>query len=204
MEIKKSLTIKPISNSLFARLRVETQVEHEQIENKIRIFSGAFSKQDYVHLLTAFRCFYFLYEKQLLSQVHILPGSFEINSRMKIPLLDADLKNFKKIQFLEIPRIPAANSLAQIVGAMYVVEGATLGGQVIYRQLQKTLSLSLDSTHFFRGYNELTGQMWSKFKVEAEKIIDLENFDEVIASAKYTFLCLADWLESTKESAKES
>jgi heme oxygenase len=41
--------------------------------------------------------------------------------------------------------LPVINSLGRLVGALYVLEGSTLGGQLISRQLNQHLGLTLNT-----------------------------------------------------------
>ena len=50
------------------------------------------------------------------------------------------------------------------LGALYVIEGATLGGQVITRYIQS--ALKIDATNggrFFAAYGDRTGLLWRDF-----------------------------------------
>ncbi|WP_435524354.1 hypothetical protein [Chryseobacterium indoltheticum] len=48
--------------------------------------------------------------------------------------------------------------------AMYVVEGSTLGGNVIAKQLSKTEGFDNVTFNFFGCYQENTGPMWKKLQ----------------------------------------
>ncbi len=41
--------------------------------------------------------------------------------------------------------LPVINSLGRLVGALYVLDGSTLGGQLISRQLNQHLGLTLNT-----------------------------------------------------------
>ncbi len=62
------------------------------------------------------------------------------------------------------PALPDLHNLSSILGALYVVEGSALGGQLIYRQIQQTLHLDCDSgAAFFYGSGPQTGAVWKRF-----------------------------------------
>jgi heme oxygenase len=77
-----------------------------------------------------------------------------------------------------------------------VLEGATLGGQIITRHLQTHLGLTPESgTAFFHGYGPETGPRWKSFvsglRTEAQKV----NADDgIIENANLTFETIAQWL----------
>jgi heme oxygenase len=61
---------------------------------------------------------------------------------------------------------------ADLVGALYVIEGATLGGQVISPQIQAG-RLGVTPEHggrFFHGYGEQTTPRWNEFLSFAEQV----------------------------------
>lgn len=63
--------------------------------------------------------------------------------------------------------------LAQLVGVLYLIEGATLGGQVISRHIQAGLEMAPEhGGRFFHAYGELTAVRWQEFLKFAEQACD--------------------------------
>lgn len=97
-------------------------------------------------------------------------------------------------------RIPLCESLPDITnkasafGALYVLEGSTLGGRMIARMLQKKLPLSPDSLQFFNGYGEATGAYWTRFLAALN---EQPAADAVVHCANETFLHFENWLART-------
>jgi heme oxygenase len=58
------------------------------------------------------------------------------------------------------PRLPGSRSEA--LGLLYVLEGSTLGGRVILRQLAST-GMDLDGLGFLDPYGSESGRMWRQF-----------------------------------------
>ena len=57
--------------------------------------------------------------------------------------------------------LPDVASSARLFGCLYVIEGATLGGQVITRHLHTHLGLTpACGASFFSGYGAQTGSRW--------------------------------------------
>lgn len=54
-------------------------------------------------------------------------------------------------------------SLAYALGYAYVIEGSTLGGRVILKQVGPALKLETSGTRFFTGYGADTGKYWKGF-----------------------------------------
>jgi len=56
------------------------------------------------------------------------------------------------------------NSVAYNLGIMYVVEGSTLGGRFILKNIQSVLGFDeYNGASYFAGYGNKTGSMWKNF-----------------------------------------
>jgi heme oxygenase len=84
---------------------------------------------------------------------------------------------------------------ASLLGAMYVMEGSTLGGQLIARHVELVLGLTAGQGNaYLRGHNERTGQPWKEFcNVLRTKVPDSET-DAAIAAAKAMFGVFGSWM----------
>ena len=93
------------------------------------------------------------------------------------------------------PTLPEMRGAASLLGAMYVMEGSTLGGQLIARHVELVLGLTAGQGNaYFRGHNERTGPLWKEFcDVLRTKVPDSET-DAVIAAAKAMFGVFGSWL----------
>ena len=75
------------------------------------------------------------------------------------------------------------------MGIMYVIEGSTLGGRVIVKNIKKTLALDeVRGAKYFSGYGDGTGHMWRAF---LERLTTFEaetkSGEEIIAGAEFAF-----------------
>ena len=78
------------------------------------------------------------------------------------PLLDLDLR---ALEHAPLPNVPPPTWLtgeADAWGCAYVLEGATLGGQVVTRHLRRT-GFPDNTLHFYRSYGEQVGPRWRTF-----------------------------------------
>ena len=93
------------------------------------------------------------------------------------------------------PPLPEMRDAATLLGAMYVIEGSTLGGQLIARHVERVLGLTPGQGNaYFRGHNERTGQLWKGFcDVLRTKVPDSET-DAVITAAKAMFGAFGAWM----------
>ena len=98
----------------------------------------------------------------------------------------ADLASDLEFLGLPLPKPvwsgPSLDSLAQCLACLYVLIGATLGGQVIFRQLQNSLALDQNrGACFFAGHQERTAAMWQNFwdfaadVSQPEQLVDIQN-----------------------------
>lgn len=189
-------------DSILARLKQRTAHQHQRTEDGVDLMRDDFSLEDYRKLLISFYAFYEPFElrmKQSLAAHHV---DFDYEERLNAPRLRADLRSLgmtdAEIAAIEnCDDLPALDSQEKIFGALYVVEGSTLGGQMIARHLKEKFGLEeTNGGAFFSGYGKSTGKMWNAFR---ETITDFaettDNHEEIIKSANATFekigVCLA-------------
>jgi heme oxygenase len=175
---------------LFARLKSGTEQQHREIESLVDPVKNFCTLTAYKsHVFKTWR-FYRSLEADLAALDWSAIG-IDFAARRKLPLLERDLV------VLGIRRSHApddAGPSAQIemnfaLGCMYVMEGATLGGQVISRHLA-TLGIGPDNGGlFFNGYGTRTGQMWKSFQVSAASCCVTEDqVCQAVNGAKSAFM----------------
>ena len=88
-----------------------------------------------------------------------------------------------------------------LLGALYVVEGSTLGGVPIARALGK--HYAENQRRFFLGYGERQGAMWRALVARLETLAGDERAeDAAIASALATFARFEDWMRDWRGAGK--
>lgn len=182
------------------RLRRETRSEHEAVEALLPLMSPGLTRELYGHVLA--RMYRVLSGWESWASEHAPPRLASlIQERRRAPLLSADLtalgtpgaageESFSSaawaLRFPDAQLDPAAFEAA-FLGAMYVLEGSTLGGQYIARHVEEALGFTPGvGDAYFRGYGEQTGSMWQAFKRLLAEIPE-EHTDQVIAAAKGMF-----------------
>ncbi len=99
-----------------------------------------------------------------------------------------------------IPRcvdLPAVPNSSAGLGCLYVLEGATLGGQVVRRELLNRYGLGPGTgCSFFSSHRERAGEMWKEFCAALSAYADRNPGIEgpVVAAAAETFTRLDEWL----------
>ena len=191
------------------RLKEATQAYHRQVEAQVEAFDGWAHSAQYVGLL---RCFYGYYQP-VEEHLGALPWSTlgcDFNERRKSQLLAHDLLTLgETVESLAcLPRcvdLPALATLTQGLGALYVLEGATLGGAIILRRVQRTLAITpTQGGAFFYSYGERRGVMWQMFAALINQYVigdpssaTDERAQAIIDAASATFQGMSRWLASS-------
>jgi heme oxygenase len=172
-------------------LRHATAHHHARIERVLNLETIG-CPADYRQLLARMLAFYRPME---LALARIAWDAFELNhaERRKTPLLIRDLLaiGLTRQEIVAVPEaaIPDFDGHAGALGCCYVLEGATLGGQLIARHVKSVLRFdSENGASFFNGYGRATGAMWSSFcKVLNARIQDSSSYRTAAAAACATF-----------------
>ena len=186
---------------ILAKLKEATKLQHQQLETTVDVMDQMLNAEDYEKLLRRFYGFYAAVEPPILRVFQKENIDFDYDARLKIPLLTRDLRFLNGADFdintLEICLdAPPFETFAQTLGGAYVLEGATLGGQIIGRHLRDNLQfLPASGAAFFNSYGENVGKMWKAFGAMATAAAEtLDKDDEITASARNTFTKFDKWL----------
>lgn len=193
---------------LLDRLRKDTAVYHEQIEGNFYakgIMAKTLTLDEYRTYLAKFYGFLQPLEQQAIGHMDALESDsgFDMNIRAKSPLLEQDLIHLG-MSIEEIRQLPLCTDLpdistpARMYGAFYVIEGSTLGGQIITKQLMKFLPVDPEAgLHYFNAYGAETREQWSAFRdLLLQAGVTEENKEQIIYTAKETFRLLDLWLST--------
>ncbi len=134
---------------------------------------------------------------------NVLP---QLETRRKAHLFAVDLRLTSEAsnELSALPESTFTNYYTNIStawGAMYVLEGSTLGGQIIIKHLRKYLGESIsDNTHYLAPYGAETGAMWQTFLHYFTESATTEcNQEEIIESAIHTFSLMNHWMTSSNK-----
>ena len=186
---------------IMAVLKEATRERHEAVEKIMPFFEDDFSLEDYVSVLKTFLGFFEPIERELASITTWHLAGFDIERRLRSHLLRADLLALG-VSDNEIARIPPCvdlpclSTVDQGFGCLYVLEGSTLGGQVISRQVQSRIATSAETGgKFFHGYGNQTGLMWREFCSALREHSDTsQNRSAIITAAEDTFEKMESWM----------
>ena len=177
-------------------LRARTGMHHAGLETDLRIeerLSGVVSR---AKLIAGYNIFYSEFEAVLrphLQNISDLTFSSRFHSRNVFDRAELACRGNPSVD----PIFPAVSTRAEALGAMYVVEGSTLGGKIILKTL-RSRGVSTDGLHFLDPYGKQAGALWRTFLsiLERETAPDQTAMNDCVSGAikAFTFaaICLAE------------
>lgn len=180
-------------------LRTATAAIHQSLEKNERmqkLLNGSLSKSAYVALLQGLHSFHQPLEAIFDQLAFWQQYDFAIASRHKAAWLEEDLQYFNTttlpaLSHLDLPRWQMAE---QLIGCLYVVEGATLGAMVINKLLHKHYGYAAKTgARFYAGYGVDTRAYWEHTSALINHVAATPGFDtdECIRAAHHAFLTYA-------------
>ena len=128
----------------------------------------------------------------------LLQDAAFLDPRRRMHLLQADLAalglSAHEVAGLPACPLPLLRNAVEALGSLYVMEGSTLGGRVIERNVERCLGF--DGRHgcaYFAGYGTRTGAMWGLFLQRLDEA-PAADAQQVTEGATATFERLARWL----------
>lgn len=175
------------------RLKAETSAIHERLEEGLGLGRGDIALRDYLSILVAFRGFLAWFEPAVETAL----GEADFTRpRRKLGMIDRDLRALK-VPSEALPSYRGSftyASPAAALGGLYVMEGSTLGGQVISRVLRDNLGITPErGGAYFASYGAEIGLMWRRFRERLDRVPDTDG-DSVVNAAVATFEALEGWL----------
>lgn len=178
-------------------LRTETAENHKTLESLMfvnEIMNNSLSIDQYKKLLTVNYIIHQKLENKLANMLDAdIAAELEMNSRLKLSALEKDL-NYWGIDSLTLPGldfelfIPQKNT-AEVLGALYVLEGATLGGNVIKRHILANPNFKAHEggLNYYGVYGEELSTKWKKFVSILNERVTETDYERCINSANQTF-----------------
>lgn len=200
------LTTEPtdVARDIMARLRRETAPLHAELDAMVAPM--LLERARYRTLLAGLRDAYRIIERELARHaVQLARAGYDVASRVKLHWLDDDLSALSEPEPNPHRTRYTLTDAAAGFGAVYVVEGATLGGQVIARQVIPALGLSPErGCRFFTGYRANTGDRWRETRdAIAAHLASADTpdaADETVAGATMTFSLISAALRARSRS----
>ncbi len=184
------------------KIREKTFVYHDDFTGWAnKILTSQADKEHYKDVLKTFYGFYLPLEQKFESLEDWKNQDFDMVKRRKTPLLIQDMKSMEmtdeEISQIEMcENLPTINNMPEALGCLYVVEGATLGGQIVSNKLKETLGLTANTgSAFFNSYKENVRPMWKEFSDFITKYSEENKIEEPIVEASdQTYHKFNEWL----------
>jgi heme oxygenase len=193
----------PFATTLGSVLRTATRSAHHSIDHHpllAPLVRPDLSLQHYGCVLRSFLWLYTPLQDALARSIEQAGGGFELADR--VGWLQADIAHLGLSRDLPPApwQPPAMDSAGKLVGALYVIEGSTLGGQVISRQISASLGLTAPhGARFFNGWGEQTEARWNTFWRYADEICTAADHATAAVAAVAFFDALRRGLDRARE-----
>lgn len=179
-----------ITAGFLDKLRLETSQLHKQLESlsiSKAIISNDITVDVYAKYLSLMKDVVRDVENKIFPLIsHAISNS---DSRRKLSFIVNDLTvlgcNSAEIK----TDFDADFDVPFAMGIVYVMEGSTLGGRVILKNIEKNLGYNANNgAQYFAGYKENTGLFWKSFLSDFIQFEENNNCsDAVIAGANFAF-----------------
>jgi heme oxygenase (biliverdin-IX-beta and delta-forming) len=192
-------------SSIMALLKSETSTAHRQLERNrslSRLFQSDYSISEYQELIGKFYGYFSAIEPLIFNDLKI-ENSQVLRHRSKTPSLANDLALLEVNGSTLTSRsccenLPLLDSFARRMGALYVLEGSTLGGRIISKHLKEHFGEAIkDKLNYYQSYGDNLMSEWAAFQQFMTDHFDgkTDEITEVVSAAIETFSCLDSWLQ---------
>jgi heme oxygenase len=175
---------------LLDRLRSETRDAHMALEDALGLMRPPLQRERFVQVLQGFLAFHRAWRPRMAA---LIDDPTLLAPRAKAALIEQDLQALGAAEgvgrdarldlgFLTTP--------SAAWGSLYVLEGSTLGGQVISKALRRTAWAPADGLAYFNPYGRRTGEMWASFRAALQAAAPTLDVDLVAEGARATFQTL--------------
>ena len=182
---------------ILAELKAATAAIHARTERLLPSLDLLATRDGYVRCLLVLHGFHAGWEPAIWRTGGVEEAGFGGGSRAKLPLIESDLQFLgvgEEQLAISIER-PVLHTCAAALGALYVLEGATLGGQVIERHASRAVGVTARAGgSYFHGHGERTGDMWRAFGGALSAWVDHNGQSEsIVRGAVDCFQSLESW-----------
>ena len=190
-------------STILKLLKDKTRESHIALERQMPLLDAALLPGTYRHMVQQLFTYHKPLEAALLSSSGFAELGIAYSERAKTARLGRDLEalglSTRDIEHLrDCESLPPLAHPSHIFGCLYVLEGATLGGQIVARHLQASLRLTADSgASYFSGYGVDTGPRWKAFcALLTAYAARADVHDDILAGAHATYATLSAWMRA--------
>ncbi|HEX8393377.1 MAG TPA: biliverdin-producing heme oxygenase [Longimicrobium sp.] len=181
---------------MLSSLKAATAAHHARVEAAMPSLDQLATVEGYASALRALHGFHTTWEPAIWRAPGIGDAGLALAECRKLPLLERDLR---ALGIEAVTHGPAAGEFpdaATALGALYVLEGATLGGRIIHRHVAGPLGITPErGGAYYHGYGELTGPRWKEFCAAVQAYVARHGGEQhAVHGAVSCFAALQDWL----------
>jgi heme oxygenase len=154
-------------------LRVATASAHREVEQIGALPERIASVADYAGCLQRYLSVLAPVERELAGFAEFHAQGIDIGPRLRGGAIMQDLRRLGVAVPADAPQSGPAllGGFGEALGALYVTEGASLGGQVIIRAVKARLGAAVSgATAFFEGHGAENGRMWAALRADLDRI----------------------------------
>ncbi|OWR32481.1 biliverdin-producing heme oxygenase [Saccharibacillus sp. O23] len=191
--------------NILERLRNESAPHHDRVEANPyakAIMAGTIDLNEYKKYLELFYGYIAPLERLAEASDALAESGYDLEQRRKTPMLENDLvrlgEDRTRLESLPIcDELPDLSTPGKLLGCFYVIEGSTMGGQMITKKLSQSLNLTPEEgLSYFYSYGAEARARWSEFRERLLEAGQTEAAQEEMAeSAVETFRLLERWLD---------
>lgn len=191
--------------SLALRLREDTRQAHRTVEGQVRLPESITSREDYVAFLRRFFSLLHPMERDLNAFPDWGNHGINVAEHCQATRLSADLRCLQPGAPLPPdapvearPRLPG---FAHALGALYVLKGSMMGGEVILRHLLLNGIDGVAAANSFLGAGRAQAAgHWQAFRALLDRYGEAfpEDASKVVSGAEECFRSVGGWMRSTR------
>lgn len=189
------------------KLKEATQTQHNQLEELMfvkNIMDKNLTIHQYKQILTTNYVTHLVYEDAIHNAVNKNKATqLNIDERYKLPALKLDLEEAVIDPEALSEKFHSLNKIIEIdeataLGAMYVLEGATMGGAVIVKQLRLNPNFTEDlKFNYYNIYSENLMKNWKSFVATLNELPEAAH-QKALNGALYMFEAIANIAQKVK------
>lgn len=183
-----------------SRLRAATRQAHEALESSLNLLDPPLRQERFRRVLVRFESFHRAWEPKV---ERLIGDDGFTSSRRRLPHLQADLAALgAEVDQAAAPDLSYLSDAAAAWGSIYVMEGSTLGGQVISKALSGAPWLPAGGLRYFSPHGRRTAEVWRETMTAVERGVERWGEERVISGAVSSFEALAAWVTLPPELAR--
>ncbi len=179
-----------LSPRLLQDVRASTRLTHQALEQRLDLSSGQWSRSTYAAFLRATLAVVEPLEQAIDAQLRPLFDA-SLGQGPRAARLRSDLQSIgASAEVHEAPSLPRIASVAEALGAAYVLVGSLLGGRIIAASLQEGLGLSRSCMTYLDPPRLALGPAWRAFTATLDAFGESSPAtarEQVVATAQQMF-----------------